>query len=351
MICSVIIPCYNCEGTLAATVDSVRAAGLTDYELLLVDDGSTDGTGALCRKLADGYPEVRWVRQDNAGVSAARNRGMDEARGDYIWFVDADDLVLPMQMEPIREAMRQGVDCVMFGMRFLHTRQGRVILQETLSCGDRLELTPQTLGEAFPLLFRRNYLSAIWNKFIRRELLLRHRLRFDPELTNYEDLHFSLLLLACCQRVIALPEVYYDYINTFGHDRTVDRVREIPDVIAYTDRIVRPLFALDERLRQAGGPPLSEGREIALTLYLEAIRFKLQTADGQQRRALCDAVRRSEYLRRNEDCLARLPQTDRRLYRWVREGAQGKIQLFMRYRALRGAVGRARRIAKSYRRP
>ena len=93
MIFSVVIPCYNCVKTLEATVNSIRACGLTDHEILLVDDGASDGTAKLCDTLCVRYPELRCVHQENAGVSAARNRGIDEAQGEYLWFVDADDTV------------------------------------------------------------------------------------------------------------------------------------------------------------------------------------------------------------------------------------------------------------------
>ena len=90
---SVVIPCYNCINTLEATVNSVQLSGLTDYEILLIDDGSNDGTGNLCNDLCQRHTEVRCVHQENAGVSAARNRGIDNANGEYLWFVDADDTV------------------------------------------------------------------------------------------------------------------------------------------------------------------------------------------------------------------------------------------------------------------
>ena len=76
---SVIVPCYNCVKTLENTVNSIQASGLSNYELLLIDDGSADGTGALCDVLCEKYPELRCIHQPNAGVSAARNRGVDEA--------------------------------------------------------------------------------------------------------------------------------------------------------------------------------------------------------------------------------------------------------------------------------
>ena len=93
MIFSVIIPCYNCVKTLEATVNSIRVCGLSDYEILFIDDGSTDGTTELCDRLCGKNEGIRCVHQSNKGVSAARNRGIDEARGEYIWFVDSDDTV------------------------------------------------------------------------------------------------------------------------------------------------------------------------------------------------------------------------------------------------------------------
>lgn len=105
MIFSVIIPCYNCVKTLEATVNSIRVCGLSDYEILLIDDGSNDGTAELCDTLCVRYPELRCVHQENAGVSTARNRGINEAQGEYLWFVDADDIVSPLNMESILKAI------------------------------------------------------------------------------------------------------------------------------------------------------------------------------------------------------------------------------------------------------
>ena len=141
MIFSVVIPCYNCVKTLEATVNSIRACGLTDYEILLVDDGSSDGTAKLCDTLCVRYPELRCVHQKNAGVSAARNRGIDEAQGEYLWFVDADDTVAPLNMELILKAIRDGVDCLMFGMRFLYVHHEKIVMQETMSCSTPMEVT------------------------------------------------------------------------------------------------------------------------------------------------------------------------------------------------------------------
>ena len=348
MIFSVVIPCYNCVKTLEATVNSVRACGLTDYEILLIDDGSADGTAKLCDTLCVRYPELRCIHQKNAGVSAARNRGIDEAAGDYIWFVDADDTVEQLNIEPILKAIRDGVDCIMFGMWFLYVRHRRVVMQETMSCSNPMEITRKDLGLHFRSLFEKNYFTAIWNKLIRKSILTENRIYFDPSLINYEDLHFSLILAGCCKTIMSIPEPYYCYINEFGHDRTVDRVQRIPDVIAYTDKVVAPLYALNEQLCGTDCLPIDGLSEIVLRLYLEAAYFKLKTANNDDVKRLCTAVQQSKNIHKEAQSIKKLSVADQRLYSWMMNNSYGEIWLFMRYRALRSIVSRIYRLTKCY---
>ena len=110
---SVVVPCYNCEATLAATVGSVLAQSLREFEIILVDDGSTDGTLALAHDLARGENRIRVLSQTNAGVSTARNCGIVAARGAFIALLDSDDLwvadYLRIHLARLREDPRLGV--------------------------------------------------------------------------------------------------------------------------------------------------------------------------------------------------------------------------------------------------
>ena len=90
---SIIIPVYNVAEWLSETVDSILAQTFRDFELVLVDDGSTDGSGELCDQYAAGDNRIRVIHQKNAGVSVARNVGVAAARGDYIGFTDSDDII------------------------------------------------------------------------------------------------------------------------------------------------------------------------------------------------------------------------------------------------------------------
>ena len=162
---SVIVPCYNCVKTLENTVNSIRASGLSDYELLLIDDGSTDGTGALCDVLCEKYPELRCIHQPNAGVSAARNRGVDEARGDYLWFVDSDDTVDPgLLTHAVSVAAQQQPDMLIFGMSFDYYYRGKIYRREKLTPPCEEMLTPEQLKERFEEFYNCNALTTACNK-------------------------------------------------------------------------------------------------------------------------------------------------------------------------------------------
>lgn len=348
MIFSVVIPCYNCVKTLETTVNSVRTCGLTDYEILLIDDGSADGTAKLCDTLCVRYPELRCVHQENAGVSAARNRGIDEARGEYLWFVDADDTVSPLNIEPILRAIRDGIDCIMFGMQFRYVHHGKVVMHETMSCSSPMEVTQENLGLHFRLLFEENYFTTMCNKLVRKSILTENQIYFDPSLINYEDLHFSLILAGCCKTIMALQEPYYCYFNEFGHDHTIDRVKRIHDVIAYTDKIVTPFYALDKKLRENGCLPIEGLGKIVLRLYMEAAYFKLKTTDRNGVQQLCTAVQKNENIHKEVQSIEKLSVADQRLYNWMMNNSYGKIRLFMRYRALRSIGSRVYRLAKCY---
>lgn len=221
-------------------------------------------------------------------------------------------------------------------------------MKEIMSCGDSLELTRHNLGYYFHMLFEKNYLTTACNKIIKKSTLTKNEIRFDTELINYEDLHFSLILAGYCKTIMALHEPYYCYANKFGHDRTVDRIQRICDVIAYTDKIVAPFYTLNGHLCGAGCLPIEGLSEIILRLYLEASYFKLKTANNNDMKRLCTAVQQSKNLHKEVQSIEKLSVADQRLYGWMMNNSYGKIRLFMRYRALRSIGSRVYRLIKCY---
>lgn len=118
MFFSVVIPLYNKERQIAGTLRSVFAQTCADYEIIVVDDGSTDGSAAVVESLHD--PRIRLIRQANAGVSAARNLGIAEARGEYVALLDADDEWRPEYLATIADLIRRYPQCDVFATNYSH---------------------------------------------------------------------------------------------------------------------------------------------------------------------------------------------------------------------------------------
>ncbi len=206
---SVILPVYNVEKYLTRCVESVLQQSFSDFELLLVDDGSTDGSGALCHTFED--HRIRVIHQENGGLAAARNTGLREAKGEYIWWVDSDDWIRQDSLQYIYEAMEGSTPDV---VKFNHFRV--IGEKETLisgsaapghydekGCADLLRQALQTGGKFV--------LSACFMVY-RREFLLEHDLHFVSErLVGSEDYLFNLECLLYVREALVIPRGLYCY--------------------------------------------------------------------------------------------------------------------------------------------
>lgn len=336
---SFIIPIYNCKAYLPACVDSIRAAGCEDYEILLVDDGSTDGSGSLCDALVQRFPEIRVVHQDNAGVSVARNRGICEARGEYVLFVDSDDTIVPFSAQTM-EFLNSGTDMVLFGMKFSYYHKNQYVRKETLAVDNAVCGGLRELPGCFEELFYRNYLSSACNKFIKRSVLMEHALRFDPRLINYEDLSFTLQVLSKCASFAAVPDVNYLYRVDYDHDRTVDRIAKIDDLLGNTDIIAESFLRLEQAICAAGGEDTDVLKACLRNIYFELFSVKMKTTRlSGIKRYCCDFVNDS-YL---DACIERVgiePGSQEQMYNWIRQENAPAIQLWTKYLMLRHFAAR-----------
>ena len=210
---SIIVPVYNAEATLSRCVDSVLNQQYTDFELLLVDDGSPDGSGALCDRYAAQDARVRVIHQKNAGVSAARNRALDAARGTYLQFLDSDDWITPDATRSlVRAAEEHRCDLVIADFY-------RVVGERLSRKGDIDEDTVLT-REGYAAHMMENpadfYYGVLWNKLYRRDIVERHHLRMDPEISWCEDFLFNLEYIRWAERFYPLQLPIYYYVKTKG---------------------------------------------------------------------------------------------------------------------------------------
>lgn len=218
---SVISCLYNVESFLKeGRLKDVYSQTFTDWELILVDDGSTDGTSAFCDNEAARDPRVKVIHKENGGLGSARNAGLEAATGEYICGFDVDDHLEPNMLEYcVQEMDSRDVDVMMFSFRALTPALNLsqdVHLIETVIDGqddlrryyiDRLLLVPN--GNGF-----------FWNKCYRRTFLEANKLRFGDERIQQDEI-FNIKMLQCVKSCYLSPEILYNYyIFESGNNRS-----------------------------------------------------------------------------------------------------------------------------------
>lgn len=205
---SIILPVYNARTDLKRCVQSVLSQTYGDFELILINDGSTDGSAALCDELAAGDSRITVIHQENAGVSVARNTGLDAARGEWVCFVDADDTLEPDMLERTLDAARQhDVQLVLFDPYVRAKGQSRA---EVDSMPFFPESTVVTKKEMTPTQLR-FMAGTVWRILYKRALIESNGLRFDEILPLSEDRLFNIGALGCCDRLYYLRQPLYHY--------------------------------------------------------------------------------------------------------------------------------------------
>ena len=208
---SIIIPVYNAEATLRRCVLSVLGQQYGDFELLLIDDGSSDGSGGMCDEFARRDARVRVVHKQNAGVSAARNDAMRLARGRYLQFLDSDDWITPDATRLLVTTAQQ-TGCEMVVADFYRvmgervSRKGDIAKEGVLT---REEYAAYMMEN--PALF---YYGVLWNKLYVRSIVAEHRLEMNEELRYCEDFLFNLEYMLHARTYCALQVPIYYYVKT-----------------------------------------------------------------------------------------------------------------------------------------
>ena len=213
---SLIVPVYKVEPYLRQCVDSILAQTFTDFELILVDDGSPDDCGAICDEYARKDSRVRVIHRQNGGVSAARNAGLQIACGKYVCFCDSDDHV---ERELLADAVRamEGYDLVVFN-RDIVDADGRRLgpASDFRVRSERwrdMEFRSRFIAWE---VFRWRIGGSVFNKLFRKAVIDRHELRFPENVVITEDVCFVLCYLLHSDAVRAIPGVYYHHVKHQG---------------------------------------------------------------------------------------------------------------------------------------
>lgn len=241
---SIIIPCYKAATTLHRAVESALEGAPADLQLLLVEDGSPDDTGALCNALAAQDGRITALHRPNGGASAARNTGLEAARGDWVLFLDADDELLPGLWQALETLPVTDEEMILFGLQ--RTSTGEAVTVAPLEDG-RYEGLSSLQDRLSALLFDTGLLAAPYPKLFRRAAI--GGLRFDETLKINEDVLFNILFLQKTTAIYCLRGVYYKQ-NDVGSGSLS---RSLRGDLLDAEAVTRP--ALEKLLRQNGLDP------------------------------------------------------------------------------------------------
>lgn len=209
---SVIIPVYNCAELISETMESIyNQQGNLSFEVIMVDDGSTDHSLQVCQALAEKYDNVIVLNQHNAGPSAARNTGLRHAKGEFIIFVDSDDIMEPNMLLTLSSLMAD------------HTEMGiaSYFVDYVNGCEqitDRVQVERQTykvlgtdVGSKCCEWYSKHILTPLWNKIYRRAVIVQNNLLFNEGVSISEDLLWNINYLRCVSRISTTDQCVYHY--------------------------------------------------------------------------------------------------------------------------------------------
>lgn len=218
---SVIVPVYKVEPYIRRCVDSILIQTFTDFELILVDDGSPDHCGVICDEYAEKDPRVRVIHKPNGGVSSARNAGIDAAQGNWITFVDSDDYVTETYLEDLYEPE---YDLTVIG-HIHHT-----LSHHTNEAKHLIPFSTHFINtEVFTKIIDSNgkyWILFCWGRLYRKNLIHQYHIQFDESLTVGEDYVFSIQYLSCCTSIILKKNISYFHID-YGSG-TLSKTFDIP---------------------------------------------------------------------------------------------------------------------------
>ena len=246
MLLSIIIPAFNCEKSIERTVNSIISSGLRDYEIIIINDGSTDDTESICKNLCSRYSLIKYHEQENEGVSAARNMGITLSAAEYIMFFDADDTAKENGFSECVDIIRnEKPDMLVFGMSFDYYKNGKCYRRDELAPEQSGLLDKSQIRENLESLYNTNSLTPVWNKFFKRSLINDNNISFNTNYHLMEDFLFSLECLRVCENIYCFPKALYQYKQSENEKNAFNRLDRIEDLCEYTAPFKKALEALN----------------------------------------------------------------------------------------------------------
>ncbi|MFN5028846.1 MAG: glycosyltransferase [Burkholderiales bacterium] len=323
ILLSIITPAYNASAFLPTLIASVEAASKeTAVEWILVDDGSTDNTADIFRATLAKQPAWQLVQQTNGGVASARNLGLANARGKYVWFVDADDLVVPAAMAALLGAAATDVDLLSFQAgRFCVGRDVDMALATTATAKIYRLSKPcyPMLGTDWVshLITQKDWKHYLWQYWYRRELLVQHAMQFRVGIIH-EDIAFVTQAALVASSVLYVDTLAYHYReNPHSLSHHVDEAKLLDRIESYFV-VLEQLRALNaEVVMPAHTRAQLEGEVIGQALQVfELAKQLVEPASRQRVLARCRSKRLAQRLFSQAHNVKRLRQV---LVMWLKQ--------------------------------
>lgn len=217
---SIIIPAYNAQNALYACLQSVQNQTYQDYEVIIVDDGSTDDTLQIAEYFCMMDSRFYCIQQKNSGVSAARNLGLSMASGEFLCFLDSDDRYVNTYLEEFYTMIIEYPECDLFCCGYRSVDSDNSVISETVWSKDRDHLCVLSRAQIMDL-HEKAMDAALWNKVYRRRIIEDHNLYMDASLSLGEDMLFNYAYLDVCMPLMAISNKAL-YLYTKAHDGTLD---------------------------------------------------------------------------------------------------------------------------------
>ncbi|MBR3355601.1 MAG: glycosyltransferase [Oscillospiraceae bacterium] len=210
---TVIMPVYNvAEILLRKSIESVLRQDRANLELLLIDDGSTDKSGIICDEYAEKDKRIKVYHTENQGVSAARNLGLDNASGDYVFFVDADDYIAPNCLSKMYTALNESSSDVVL-CAAIHVEENLAYTNAVKHSDNKIVLNQKEAVESLCYMsqpYEGYEIGAVWGTLYKREILF--SARFNVNMVIGEDFEYKFRIFQNIQKVVCLEDKLYYYL-------------------------------------------------------------------------------------------------------------------------------------------
>lgn len=266
MLFSIIVPVYNVEKYLNECIDSILNQTFTDFELILVDDGSKDRSGAICDEYAKTDNRVKVLHQRNAGQAVARNTGTEVAQGEYIIYLDSDDYICDRTfLSKLTKKTKNKTDVILYGYKkFFESNQtfGREICEYP-------SLEGKTPEKVIALLLQTDmYVGCPWNKTVKRDFLEQNQIRFVPSMIS-EDSDWYLQVVTRAKTYDNISEAFVVYRQREGSTSHAPKIKSLTDNLyileTWSDRFDE--YSVSEELKSSLTSVLARYYANMLVLY------------------------------------------------------------------------------------